>query len=179
MKTLETNRLLLRSLRREDAEKIEELAGDYEVAKTTLSIPHPYPQGSAVDFIENSLQAEKKGEYTIFAIVEKDMNHLIGIINISTTPAHERGELGYWIGKPYWGMGYGTEATRLMISYAFETFSLNKIFARAVTHNPGSWRIMEKVGMTHEGIFKQHEVRWGKYLDITCYGVLRKDFQRR
>src|SRR5690625_2453161 len=76
-------------------------------------------------------------------------------------------------------MGFGTEATRSMISYAFETFSLHKIFARAVTHNPGSWRVMEKVGMTHEGILKQHEVRWGKYLDITYYGVLRKDFQRR
>src|SRR5690625_1732518 len=120
MKTLETDRLLLRSLRPEDAEKIEEFASDYEVAKTTLSIPHPYPKGSAVDFIESSLQAEKKGEYTIFAIVEKDMNHLIGIINISTTPAHKRGELGYWIGKPYWGMGYGTEATRSMISYALD-----------------------------------------------------------
>lgn len=177
MKTLETDRLLLRSLKREDAEKIEELASDYEVAKTTLSIPHPYPKGSAVDFIESALKADKIGELTIFAIVKKDVNHLIGIININITPAHRRGELGYWIGSPYWGMGYGTEATRSIISYAFETFPLNKIYARAVIHNPGSWRIMEKVGMTHEGILKQHEVRWGKYLDVTYYGILKEDFQ--
>src|SRR5690625_3067149 len=152
MKKLETERLLLRSLRREDAKRIEELAGDYEVAKTTLSIPHPYPQGSAADFIESSLQAEKKGEYTIFAIVEKDMNHLIGIIDISIALAHERGELGYWIGKPYWGMGFGTEATRSMISYAFETFSLHKIFARAVTHNPGSRRDKKIVAISTQGL---------------------------
>src|SRR5690554_1828742 len=116
MKTIETERLILRKLNQTDAERIEKLAGDYDVAKTTLNIPHPYPKGSAKDFIERTLLAEDNGELITFAIVKKKANHLIGIIGINLTLAHERGELGYWIGKPYWGKGYGTEATTAILS---------------------------------------------------------------
>ena len=177
MKTLETDRLILRSLNQADAEKIEELAGDYDVAKTTLNIPHPYPKGSAKSFIEHSLQVVEKGELYTYAIVKKKTERLIGIIHINLTPAHERGELGYWIGKPYWGKGYGTEAARAIISFGFETLDLNKIHATAMTSNPGSWRIMEKLGMAHEGTLKQHMVRWEKYFDVAYYGILKGDYR--
>jgi RimJ/RimL family protein N-acetyltransferase len=176
MKTIGTERLTLRPLNQRDAERIEELAGDYDVAKTTLNIPHPYPEGGAVEFIDKVLHAEKNGTIIIFAVIDRTTNHLIGLININLTLAHERGELGYWIGKPYWGKGYGTEAAKAILSLGFGTIKLNKIFARAITSNPGSWRIMEKIGMTYEGTLKQHETRWGQYFDIVYYGMLLEDY---
>src|SRR5690625_6681444 len=154
---------MLRKITQTDADINDELAGDNDVAKTTMNIPHPYPQGGAVDFIERILLAEVDGKSVTYAIVKKRTNQLIGIIGINLTPTHKRGKLGYWIGKPYWSEGYGTEATNAIVTLGFETLYLHNIFARAITTNPGSWRIMEKVGMTHEGTLKQHETRWGQF----------------
>ena len=179
MRSIETERLFLRKLTQTDADRIEELAGDYDVAKTTLNIPHPYPKGAAKDFIERTLLAEDDGEIHTYAIVEKRENNVIGIIGIKLTLTHERGELGYWIGKPYWGMGFGTEAARAIVAMGFETLHLHKVFARAITTNPGSWRIMEKIGMTHEGTLKQHETRWGQFFDLVYYGILKDEYEQR
>lgn len=174
---LETERLLLRRLELEDADRVEELASDYELAKTTLNVPHPYPVGSAADFIRSMWAAEEKG-LVAFAVVEKESESLIGIINIKQTLAFKRGELGYWIGRPFWGKGYGTEAARAMVAHGFETLGLNKVFAGAFADNPGSWRIMEKVGMKHEGTWRQHAMRDGRFVDLTYYGLLRREYER-
>ncbi len=61
-----------------------------------------------------------------------------------------------------------------MIDYGFTELKLNKIFAQAFAHNPGSWRIMEKVGMTYEGTLKQHFIRFDEYIDVVNYGILRE-----
>ncbi|CAG9621247.1 Putative ribosomal N-acetyltransferase YdaF [Sutcliffiella rhizosphaerae] len=173
---METENLILRRLQLDDAERVEELASDYELAKTTLYIPHPYPKGSAVDFIKKVWQGEETGLVT-FAIVEKESKSLIGVININQTLAFKRGELGYWIGRPYWGKGYGTEAAKAVMEYGFEELQLNKVFAGAFAENPGSWRIMEKIGMKHEGIWRQHGMRDGKFIDLTYYGLLREEYE--
>jgi [ribosomal protein S5]-alanine N-acetyltransferase len=176
MKRLETERLLLRKLYHEDAEVIENLAGDFEVAKTTLTIPHPYPKGSAHDFISSIHEAEKNGKIIMYAIIEKDSNLLIGIMNVSLHSQFGRGELAYWIGKPYWGKGYGTEAAQVILKLCFEELQLNKVFAAAFTNNPGSWRIMEKIGLSYEGTLKQHVARDGIYYDLCYYGLLKEDY---
>lgn len=176
MQNIKTDRLLLRPLNIEDSERIEELAGEYDVAKTTLSIPHPYPKGSAKDFINSALNAEESGKLVIFTITEKVTERLVGIININLSKAHERGELAYWVGKPYWGVGYGTEAAKSLLSFGFENLKLNKIFAKSFTNNPGSWRIMEKIGLKYEGTLKQHVIRFGEYYDVICYGLLKEEY---
>lgn len=176
--SLETERLLLRKLELNDADRVEELASDYELAKTTLNVPHPYPPGSAGDFIQSMWKAEERG-MVVFAIVEKESNSLIGIINIKQTLAYKRGELGYWVGRPYWGKGYGTEAARAVVGFGFKELGLNKVFAGAFADNPGSWRIMEKVGMKHEGTWRQHAMRDGRFVDLVYYGVLREEYERK
>ncbi len=174
---LETERLLLRRLELGDADRVEELASDYELAKTTLTVPHPYPVGSAADFIRSMWEAEDSG-LVAFAIVEKESESLVGIINIKQTLAYKRGELGYWVGRPFWGKGYGTEAARAVVEFGFKELGLNKVFAGAFADNPGSWRIMEKVGMKHEGTWRQHAMRDGRFVDLAYYGVLREDYER-
>ncbi|QVK21583.1 GNAT family N-acetyltransferase [Mycoplasmatota bacterium] len=171
MSSLKTDRLLLRSLSIQDSDRIEELAGEYDVAKTTLNIPHPYPKGSAKEFINGVLNAEESGKVVIFAITEKTTHDLVGIMSIQFSNIHKRGELAYWVGKPYWGIGYGTEAAKSILSYGFEELKLNKIYAQAFTANPGSWRVMEKIGLKYEGTLKQHVFRFGKFYDLVCYGL--------
>lgn len=175
MKMIETERLLLRPLHIDDSEIIETLAGDYEVAKTTLTIPHPYPAGSAIHFIEGVLEAEKQGR-SVFAITLKETKIFIGIMGINVTQAHRRGELAYWVGKPFWGQGYGTEAAGAVMSFGFEQLMLNKIFAQAFTSNPGSWRIMEKIGLKYEGTLKQHFARADEFFDVAQYGLLKEEY---
>lgn len=176
MRFIETERLQLRTLSTEDAERVEELASDYEIARTTLTIPHPYPKGSAVPFIESVLKMEEKEPVAFFAIIEKESSSLIGIINIGNHPVHKRGELAYWVGKPYWGKGYGTEAAKAVMKFGFEVLNLHKIFAASFTDNPGSWRIMEKIGMKHEGTFRQHVIKDGESRDLHYYGMIKDEF---
>lgn len=176
VKMIETERLILRSLTEHDANRIEELAKDYDVVRTTLSIPHPYPKGSAKDFIKRVDEEENKGKFIGLSVIEKKSTELIGVINLSLTTQHQRGELAYWIGKPYWNKGYGTEAAQAMVVYGFEKLLLNKIFAASFTSNPGSFRILEKIGMTYEGTLKQHVIREGNYYDLAYYGILKENF---
>lgn len=177
MKDMQTNRLILRSLQPSDAERVEMFASDYEVAKTTLNIPHPYPKNSASDFIERSIKLTGEGTTITYAIVLKETNHLIGLIGTSITERDNRAELGYWIGKPYWGLGYATEATREILKFGFTNLNLNKITARALKGNPGSWRVMEKSGMSYEGTQREHVLKWEKYQDLVNYGMVKDDFK--
>ena len=79
---LRTDRLLLRRLKQDDAPQMARLAGDYEVAKMTLNIPHPYPADDAKTFIERSQQAWDKGERYGFAIALKETDTFMGVIGI-------------------------------------------------------------------------------------------------
>ncbi|MDQ0178154.1 GNAT family N-acetyltransferase [Bacillus chungangensis] len=179
MNMLQTERLTLRPPTSDDAESIEALASDVDIAKTTLNIPHPYPKGSAKTFVSTVLEAEKAGKLVIYAIEKKTDGALIGMINLNIQSSHKRGELAYWIGKPYWGKGYGTEAAETLIKYGFEKLHLNKIFAASFTNNPGSWKIMEKIGMKYEGTLRQHVMKWGSYVDLAYYGILKEEYDRQ
>jgi len=177
MDQIKTERLLLRKLFASDAERIEKLAGDYDVAKTTLNVPHPYPKGSAIDFIERCCLAEEKKSIAAFAMVEKKSQLFIGLINLNLSTPHKRGELAYWIGKDDWGKGYGTEAVKALIAYGFRTLHLHRIYAAAFTRNPGSWRVMEKAGLTYEGTLRQHVARLGEFHDLVYYGLLKEEYE--
>ncbi len=174
---LTTDRLLLRRLKQADAPHIIKLAGDYDVAKMTLNIPHPYPTEGASTFIERSQQAWDKGERYGFAIVLKDSDTFMGVIGIIPELQHFRAEVGYWIGKPFWGKGYVTEALKRVLQFGFEKLDLNRIDAAYRVDNPASGRVMEKVGMQLEGTFRQVMFRDGAYSDLSYRAILREEYE--
>ncbi|MBB6733882.1 GNAT family N-acetyltransferase [Cohnella zeiphila] len=173
-----TARLILRALELRDAEAIETLAGDKEVADTTLGIPHPYPAGSAPAFIRARREAAAGGDGYSFAVTLDSDGAFIGIVGLHINKSHRTAELAYWIGKPYWGAGYGTEAASRVVEFAFEELKLNRVFAAAMTRNPASYRVMEKIGMKHEGVLRQHIRKGEGYEDLRYYGLLQSDFRR-
>ena len=172
--TLKTGRLVLRPFLLSDAATVQRLAGDWAVADTTLSIPHPYVDGMAEQWIATHEGAWTRHEMATLAITEAEAG-LIGAISLRIELAHRRAELGYWIGVPYWGLGYATEAARAMVAFGFEKLSLHRIYAHHFTRNPASGRVMSKVGMRLEGTLRQHFFRWDRPEDVAAWGLLRTE----
>lgn len=173
--TFETSRLILRPFELTDANEVQKLAGDIEVAKTTLNIPFPYPDGAAEKWIEATHQSSEKKDNYAFAMVRKDNGLLIGNMSMGISQKHKRAELAYWVGKQYWGQGYATEAAKRIVQFGFEDLKLNRIFAAAMTKNPGSYKVMIKIGMKNEGMFKQHVLKWDVFEDLVFYGMTKSD----
>ena len=119
-----TERLLLRSLTLEDAPDVQHLAGEYDVAATLCDMPHPYEDGMAETWIRSCSEKFEKDEALNFAIILKTDKQFIGGIEIRLDPEIENGELGFWIGKQYWGCGYCTEAAKIVVAYGFEVLKL-------------------------------------------------------
>lgn len=117
---LKTERLILRPFTLDDASEVQKLAGDKDIASTTLLIPHPYGDGEAEKWIETHKPRFKEGKLVNFAITHKNDGYLIGAIGLNIAKQHESGELGYWVGKPYWNNGYCTESARAIIRFGFE-----------------------------------------------------------
>ena len=103
----------------------------------------------------------------------------IGNIGLMFNLPHDNAEMGYWIGKPYWNQGYGTEAAGAVIRYAFEELGLNRVYATHFTRNPASGRILQKIGMIHEGRLRQQVKKWDAYEDLDHYGILKSEYKPR
>ena len=97
----------------------------------------------------------------------------------SVEKQHQHAELGYWLGVPFWGHGYATEAAREILRYGFEMLALHRIFASHFKHNPASGRILTKIGMKHEGCQREHLRKWDQFVDSELYGILRREWEAR
>jgi ribosomal-protein-alanine N-acetyltransferase len=128
-----------------DGANISLLAGDYEVASMTGTIPHPYSEEMAIDWIQ-SLQAGDEG--VAFAIDRG--GKLIGCVGYRATEK-THAEMGYWIGKPHWGMGYATEAAQALIIYAFRRENFSYLTVGHFKENPASARVIAKLGFEPSG----------------------------
>lgn len=179
MTILQTERLTLRPLTLDDGEQIEVLAGDKDVAKTTSNIPHPYPKGAGKQFVVGTKELIKNKKLILFGIVQKQSQDLIGVINLNLSLEHHRAEFGYFIGKEFWGKGYGTEAAQALLTYGFQQLPLNRIYAAAFAENLGSRRIMEKIGLIYEGLLHEHMVRNDQTHDVVYYGLTKAQYEQK
>ncbi len=143
---LETKRLALRAPRLEDAKAVATLANDRRIAENTARIPHPYKMVDAEKFIGGANKTE--GE-AVFLITLRDG----AVIGAGGVVLHEEmPELGYWLGVPYWGKGYATEALHAVIDYAFTDLDHAALQAGARVTNPASRRVLEKCGFQWTGV---------------------------
>ncbi len=176
--SLKTGRLIMRPFDISDASEVQRMAGDRAVADTTSNIPHPYEDGMAEEWINSHPQEFKDEKGCTFAITIKDTSQLAGAIGLKITQAHERAELGYWIGREYWGNGYCTEAAQSLIEYGFSILGINRIEATYMMRNPASGRVMQKLGMKHEGCLRSYVIKWDAFEDAGIYAILRGDWKK-
>jgi len=169
--------VVLRRFTQEDASLVQSLAGDSAVADTTLNVPHPYPSGAAEQWIATHDAQFEQGTGAVFAITTQPDLKLVGCIGIRVERRHCHGEIGYWIGRAFWGHGYCTAALRLLLPYCFSQLDLHRVQSNHFARNPASGRVMQKAGMHREGILREHFLKSGKYEDVVLYGLLRSDHQ--
>jgi RimJ/RimL family protein N-acetyltransferase len=144
--TLETERLVLRAPGLDDAEALARLVNDRRIAENTLRIPHPYELADACAFIA----AANAGHHEVsFLICARD-GALLGGCGIALSG--DAPEIGYWLGVPFWGHGFATEATRAVIDFAFDDLGLEILLGGARVSNPASRRVMEKCGFQWTGV---------------------------
>jgi RimJ/RimL family protein N-acetyltransferase len=174
--SLQTDRLRLRPFIADDAEEVHRLAGAREIADTTNSIPHPYSLAAAKTWIANLPHYFRAGKAVHFALTLRDSGELIGAAALHDIDSkHSQAELGFWVGLPWWGLGYATEAARECLRFGFRELSLNRIYAYHMARNPQAGNLLRKLGMKQEGILRQRLRKWGVFEDVVLYAILRED----
>lgn len=177
--TFETDRLIIRKFSMQDANDYFEVASDPIVTSQTTWERHNTIQDSN-NYIQRVLDKYIKYEAFHWGVVHKLHGRLIGrtgLIRIDS--AHDKAELGYVLSKDYWGQGIITEATEHIMKYGFIELGLNRIEARCNYNNPGSYRVMEKLGMVMEGILRKQLLIKGQYVDQRLYSILKSEFEDR
>lgn len=143
------------------------------MASTTRNIEHPYEDGMAEAWINSCQEKAAAGELINFAVTSLGDGSFFGVIGLHPDEDGKQGELGYWIGKPFWNCGYATEALAGVIDYAFRDLQFDRIYAAHFTRNPSSGRVMQKAGMIHEGSQFGPTVKWGVVENLELYGLTR------
>ena len=172
-----TDRLTLRELRLDDAAAIAEGAGDRRVAKYLLQVPKPYPVSLARRWLQARIAWWDEGRGVTLAITRRTQTRtLLGTVSLRRFARDRRAELGYWLSYGAWQLGFATEACRAALELGFRELELSRIYAQVLSGNAASQRVLEKIGMTSEGMKRQH-VKKGKTMhDVHLYGLLRSEW---
>lgn len=175
--SLQTSRLILNQPQAADIPVLVQLLGDPQIAATTGTIPHPYYEKDAIHWLSNSYQKFEQGTAYVFAIRDKAQQQYLGGIGLHLQPAHEKAEIGYWIGVPFWNKGYASEATQAILKFGFEKLHLNKIFASHLLENPASGKVLINNHMIQEAVLKEELKKNGVFKTLVQYRLTSAEYQ--
>ena len=176
---LETDRLILRPLRRQDAKDIFSYASDPDVARFVLWDPHKTLSETKA-YLRYMRSLSRRGLPSSWAVTLRDSGKVIGTMGFMWfSEANSAAEVGYSLSKAFWNQGYATEALRAVIRSVFASLSVNRLEAQHDLRNPASGRVMEKSGMKKEGILRQRIRNKGEFIDVFLYAVLRSDLENQ
>jgi RimJ/RimL family protein N-acetyltransferase len=149
---LETRRLILRKPEKADALGIQTLIANWEIAKWLGRLPWPYPPNGAAEWIERMHREVALGQGYVFGLSVKSrpFDGIIGVVGLHVRE-HGEWELGYWLGEPYWGLGYMSEAAPAVVAHAFQTVGINPLTAGHFVGNEGSARVLLRCGFEYTG----------------------------
>jgi ribosomal-protein-alanine N-acetyltransferase len=175
---INTERLILRPISESDAPDIYNNVKEYDIAKWTINIPHPYPKDGAIKFIKQTKELMKKGLSYELAIQIKSTKEVVGVISLMKVDRrHKNAEIGYWVAKKFWNRGIATEAASKVMEFGFQVLNLERIYAKCFHNNEVSRKVMEKVGMKLEGKFRHEVFKENKFIDTLYYGILKEDWK--
>jgi RimJ/RimL family protein N-acetyltransferase len=163
----------LRPLEREDAPTLEAWVNHPDVSRT---IQRCRPMNRQVEetFIDDMTKSDTS---VAVGIMARQSDRFVGVTGLHQIDWRNRqAGFGIMVGPDQWGRGYGTEATRLLVKYAFETLNLNRVWLQVYEYNPRGLRSYEKVGFRREGVLRQDNFREGRYWDTIVMAILRQDW---
>ena len=176
MPKLETERLLLRKMCLDDTDDMYEYSKDPEVTKYLSWSPHE-SKAYTYDYLMYLQNRYKTGDFFDWAIVCKQSDKMIGTCGFTRFDfPNNSAEVGYVINPKFKGQGIATEASARVIRYGFETLRLERIECKFMIGNDASRRVMEKNGMTFEGIRRHGMLIKGEYKDVGVCSIIAKDF---
>lgn len=173
---LDTERLRLRPFTFDDEAAVFALVSDPEVARFVRFEAHRTPAETRA-FLELVLECYGRGDPFAWAIVLREDERLIGSCGFVSQAGERRSaEIGYWLGKPYWGKGYAVEAARALVRFGFEQMNLERVEAKCFVENRAGQRVIEKLGMKFEGTDRSEMIK-GQYPELRMYGVARAEWK--
>ena len=149
-KPIKTRRLVLRELKDSDAPELARLAGDWDVARMCARIPHPYGEDDAKQWFATHDKGRAEATAFPFAIANAH-DGVIGAISLERRDAEDVPTLGYWLGKPFWGRGYATEAGAALLAHAAEDIGAREFRSEHFEENAPSGAVLQKLGFRYTG----------------------------
>jgi ribosomal-protein-alanine N-acetyltransferase len=174
---LKTEHLRLRQLTYDDADSLIAIFGDPQVLRYLSGDPPCNTRKEAVKIIDwmQSWFYEKGG--LRWGITLRGDDKVIGTCGFHFLSRENRHcDIGYDLQPAYWGRGYVTEATHAMVRWCFENLDLHRIQADCTAGNIGSERVLEKVGFTHEGTWRENCFEHERFISLKQYGLLRREY---
>jgi ribosomal-protein-alanine N-acetyltransferase len=176
--SLSTERLVLRRMSMDDAADMFENSSDPEMTRYVGWDAHRTIEDSRA-FLATVIEQYHNGHVANWGIEQRENGRLIGTCGfIYWNITHARAEIGYALGRKYWNMGYMTEAVDEVLRFGFQRMELNRIEARCEVENIASARVMEKCGMSFEGVLRQHMLVRGSFRDLKMYSILRGEWEQ-
>jgi RimJ/RimL family protein N-acetyltransferase len=181
VRTLETDRLLLRPFTPDDFEALFAMQSNPEV---TRWLPWgPRDRSEVRTALEKKLQASalrEEGDGVSFAVVLKSSGEVIGDGSLwLVSTEHRLAEVGYLFHPDHYGRGYATETTRVLLELAFDEFRVHRVVGRLEPRNVGSARVLEKAGMRLEAHFVENELIKGEWQSELVYAMLEREWRAR
>lgn len=178
---LETKRLILRDIRKTDAESIRANINNLDISKFLLVVPYPYTKKDSVWWVNHCEEAQRKKPRTDynFGIIIKPEKVVVGGIGLSKVDRYQgKATLGYWLGKDHWRNGYVFEAVKEIMDFAFDELGLRRVDVEAFTENEASNNLIKKLGFTYEGTFRKalRCKATGKIHDGHFYGMMKSEW---
>lgn len=174
---IETDRLMIRRLKIEDAQDIFDYASD-PVVPRYLPWSHHNSVDDTVEFLNTVIAGYKDGEIQPWGIELKETGKIIGTCGFVWWNKEEsKAELGYALSQIYWNRGIMTEAVKLIIDFGFELMHLNRIEGYFVIGNLASGKVMQKVGMQYEGHLRNYRKFKGEFKDVKMYSILKSEYR--
>ena len=152
--TLSTARLVLRPLEPADASAVFRLVNDYSVAGNLARVPFPYKQSVAESWIGSTGEQAARGDGHHLAITQaaNEGGALIGCVGLTLSRSDPgEAELGYWVGRKFWGQGFAREAARALLDWGFDTLGLDRVVASALSDNLASHAVLRVLGFIQTG----------------------------
>lgn len=144
---LVTERLVLRPPHQDDIPELADLANSRRIAEMLGRMPHPYSEQDARNFVDNARSGERSG--CNYAVSLAGNGAFVGCAGLHGGP--DGLELGYWIGEPYWGSGYATEAAHALVDLAFRASAIGRLYVQCRVSNTASRRVIHKCGFQYSG----------------------------
>jgi RimJ/RimL family protein N-acetyltransferase len=173
---IQNGRLVIRDFTISDVESFSVLAADPEV--TRYLYWGPLDQSQAKKFIQRAVDlAVVKTRRKFILAIENDRAEMLGYIFLNVKSfINAEAEITYCLKKKYWGVGYGTEAIRLVLDFAFKKLKLHRVFARIDQENSRSEKLLKKNGFVYEGRLRQDAYMKGEWRDSEIYSILAHEF---